>query len=248
MHCSRPPLLPLLLPLLLLPLLPLLPLPLLSDAPATALLALVAKAIYRSPHTVEFACGLDQFALDAALCWHLHVDEGLLAAATVCPGALLAAACQPIRTVPFAIEAVRCQDVAASLASLLLGRVLFSAAVASTPQVRTARQAGALPAAPVLGLLRKPSGRQQLVALLAGLVLLCWRMPPIAQPACTTTALAGIDTNHLGHSRLHGFRRTATRTHSARQDTINWDTDRCQDMARTHHTPGTAQPATGNMF
>ena len=140
------------------------------------------KTIHHLPLSAKFSRGLDHFAPRAELRRHLHVDESLLLGLFVCAGALLANAAQPVSTGSVTVKAIRCQGVAAPPA-LLLFRRLPSPVAKGTPPLCVACQAVAVAATPIGGVLAEPSGRQQLMALLADPVFLCWWMPSTAQPA-----------------------------------------------------------------
>ena len=216
--------------LLLLLLLSPLPAPLLLPqfgVKSVALLAVSTQTITALTPLVELGRELDHFAPPAAFCQHVHVDEGLLAALGGCVLARLAGAFQPISIAPFAAEAFYCLGLPTLPALLLLRRLTSPAVVEGTPAIRTARQAAAFAATPVAGMLGKPSGRQQLVALLADLRLLCGWMLCVAQPAqhaCTTEAFSGIVFSYLGQGRTPGFLGSASATRGAHQDIIHWDT------------------------
>lgn len=101
------------------------------DTMDIAFLALVAEAIHTSLKAVEFPRGLDHFACDATLCWHLDVNQTLLAARFVSACALFAAVLQPINVCCIAAEAFHCEGLPAAPALLMLRLVTLPAIVST---------------------------------------------------------------------------------------------------------------------
>jgi hypothetical protein len=168
-----------------------------------------------------------------------------------CVLALLASAFQPISIALAAVEAICCQEVAAPPALLLLRGLTASAIGEGTLVARHARQAAAMKATPVGGRLCKPSGRQQLVALRADLLLLRWWTYSIAQPAqhaCTANTLNSIVSGYHEHgTRLH-TRRMASAAQRAHDNIPNRMFTNAQLCCTQVAKQAAGQRATGNQI
>jgi hypothetical protein len=162
-------------------LLRLLPPPAFQTATDAAVFARVGKTVYGTPRNVKLGRGLDLSTLAAALCWHNHLEERLLAVLHVGDGAIFAYAVQPISGALLRMEA-RCFQGIPALSALLLLRRLMLPALVPAELLRNACYAGLLTPSPHLGLQMEPPRRQEAVALLADLRLSSRWMFALVQP------------------------------------------------------------------